>query len=131
MTIHEDQYVDQAQAVIQKLSNKKNPRTGRLEPMVTTSKIRNLLAIAADIYNEVLNCRTEQLNEEIKGRIEYLRVRFTYESGRDTKVKEFVEGAKLLDYLKEIKGSKQNYILFHHYMEALIAFHRFYNGKDM
>ena len=38
-------YVDEAEKVIQALKNKKNPRTGRDIPMVTTSKIRNLLAM--------------------------------------------------------------------------------------
>ena len=35
-----------------------------------------------------------------------------------------------LDILKEIKQSKKNYLLFSRYMEALIAFHRYYGGRD-
>ena len=38
--------------------------------------------------------------------------------------------AQILDVLKEINGSKKNYILFSRYMEALIAFHKYYGGKD-
>ena len=38
--------------------------------------------------------------------------------------------AKILDVLREISGSRANYILFNHYMEALIAFHKFYGGND-
>ena len=29
-----------------------------------------------------------------------------------------------------IKGNKENYILFSHYMEALVAFRKFYGGRD-
>lgn len=130
MYISEKDYVDRAEEVIKKLSKKVNPRNGKTEPMVTTSKIRNLLAITTDIYNEVMSSASEQLSEEIKGRIEYLRVRFTYESGREPKVKELVEEAKLLEVIKQIQGSKKNFILFSRYMEALVAFHRFYGGKD-
>lgn len=65
-------------------------------------------------------------------RIEYLRVRFTYEAGKDSegKVRDFVTEAGLLDILREIKGSRENFMLFNRYMEALVAFHRFYGGKD-
>ena len=38
--------------------------------------------------------------------------------------------AQILDILKEIKQSKKNYLLFSRYMEALIAFHRYYGGRD-
>lgn len=70
------------------------------------------------------------LDDEICGRIEYLRVRFMYECGREPKVKEFVQQAEILEILKEIKQSKKNYLLFSRYMEALIAFHKYYGGKE-
>ena len=38
--------------------------------------------------------------------------------------------AKILDILKEIQGDKDNFLLFAHYMEALVAFHKFYGGRD-
>ena len=38
--------------------------------------------------------------------------------------------AQILDILKEIKQSKKNYLLFSRYMEALIAFHKYYGGKE-
>lgn len=53
-----------------------------------------------------------------------------YECGREPKVNEFVQKAQILDILKEIKQSKKNYLLFSRYMEALIAFHRYYGGRD-
>lgn len=50
MQINEKNYVDKAEAAITRLSKMVN-RQGKVIPMVTTSKIRNLLAMAADIYN--------------------------------------------------------------------------------
>lgn len=128
MKINNDNYVDKAEKAIKSLNNvlENNKRDGRL----TTSKLRNLLAMTADIYNQVSNSQRSQLDEKICERIEYLRVRFIYEAGRDGAVKHFLEEAELLDILKEIRGQKENYILFSHYMEALTAFHRFYGGKD-
>lgn len=129
MYINEQNYVDEAEKVIKKLSSKVNPRTKKPIPMVTTSKIRNLLAMSADIYNEIQGLQTDELSDEICGRIEYLRVRFIYESGREQGVKDLVEESKLLDVIKSVGKSKKNYILFSRYMEALVAFRKFY-GKD-
>lgn len=129
MYIDETNYVDKAEAVIKKLSTKVNPRNGKPELMVTTSKIRNLLAMTADIYNEVQGLQEDELSSEICGRIEYLRVRFIYESGREAKVRELVEESRILEVIQAIGKSKKNYILFSRYMEALVAFRKFY-GKD-
>ena len=129
-TITETNYVDIAEQHIKKLAAKTNPRTGKPLPMVTTSKIRNLLSITSDIYNEVLYLQEDALPTDIVSRIAYLRVRFLYEAGREPSVKDLVEESKALDVLQEIQGSKKNFILFSRYMEALVAFHRFYGGKD-
>ena len=122
-------YVETAEKVIKTLPNKLD-RRNKLIPVVTTSKIRNILAMTSDIYNDVMNSSEDKLPEEITSRIEYLRIRIIYESGRDPSVKAFVEEAKLLDALKEIHGSKKNYIRFNHYMEALVAYHRYYGGEE-
>ena len=98
--------------------------------MVTTSKLRNLLSMTSDIYNEILNFQEEELSEEICGRIDYLKVRFLYEAGREEKVRDLVEEAKIIDCINEIKGNRKRYILFSRYMEALVAYHRYYGGRD-
>ena len=129
MRVNEQNYVDTAEQVIIKLKDKKD-RNGRMVPMVTTSKLRNLLAMAADIYNEIMNRQEETLDGETCSRIEYLRVRFLYEAGRERAVKDLVEEAGIMELLKGIHGSRKQYLLFHRYMEALVAFHRYYGGKD-
>lgn len=131
-TINQDNYVDEAEKVIKTLKGRTNQRNGREIQMVTTSKIRSLLAMTSDIYNETLNETESKLPQRLCSRIEYLRVRFIYESGKDQegKVKDFVETARILDILKEIRGEKENFLLFARYMEALVAFHKFYGGKD-
>ena len=122
--------MDKAENVIKNLVKGARKNFKGEPDIVTTSKIRNLLAMNADIYNQVLTKSSEKLDDEICGRIEYLRVRFMYECGREPKVKEFVQQAEILEILKEIKQSKKNYLLFSRYMEALIAFHKYYGGKE-
>ena len=130
MYINENNYADEAEKVILQLKNKPNPKSGKSVPMVTTSKIRSILAMTSDIYNEVIMLQDDKLSDDLAGRIEYLRIRVVYEAGREQSVKDFIMQAKILDILKEIKGSRKNYILFNRYMESLVAFHKFYGGKD-
>ena len=130
MRINDNNCVDKAENVIKNLVKGARKNFKGEPDIVTTSKIRNLLAMNTDIYNQVLTKSSEKLDDEICGRIEYLRVRFMYECGREPKVKEFVQQAEILEILKEIKQRKKNYLLFSRYMEALIAFHKYYGGKE-
>ena len=45
-------------------------------------------------------------------------------------MRDFVEKAKLLEYIKGISSSRAEMIRFAHYMEALVAYHRFLGGKE-
>lgn len=130
MRINEKNYVDKAEKVIYELAEESKLKSRGKVNIVTTSKLRNLLAMNSDIYNQILLYSSEKLNDELAGRIEYLRVRVMYECGREPKVKEFVKKAELIEILKEIGASKKNYLLFSRYMEALIAFHKYYGGKE-
>lgn len=134
MIIEEGTYVKKAEQVMKDLQNVEIDNKKRINVVkkITTSKLRNLLAMAADIYNEVL-ISDEQLAGDLSSRIDYLRVRFVYEVGRDDKdkaVKVFVERTEILEALKEVRKSRKQYILFYHYMEALVAYHRYYGGRD-
>ncbi|MCI8795474.1 MAG: type III-A CRISPR-associated protein Csm2 [Dorea sp.] len=129
MILTEDNYVDRAESAIKRLQKMKDKKD-RYIPIVTTSKIRNLLAMTAGIYNDVLNIKGERLPQDITGRIQYLKVRFVYEAGREQGVKNLVEKAEILECLDGIGGSRQNYILFSRYMEALVAFRKFIGGRD-
>lgn len=59
-----------------------------------------------------------------------LRVRMVYDAGRERDVKDFVEQAKLLEYLKGVGDSREAMIQFAHYVEALVAYHRYLGGRD-
>ena len=120
--------LDKVENTIKELKTKKNQR-GKPIGLLTVSQIRNLLAMSADILNEVLEYPEENLSEELLDRVSYLTVRFYYEAGRDEKVKSFIETAKLLPFLKGIKTRKQC-IQYYQYMEALVAFHKYHGGKD-
>lgn len=129
MKLTEDNYVKTAENVILKLS-KEVDRRGNQNGLVTTSKIRNLLAMTAEIYNDVINSTDEHLSQETIGRINYLKIRFVYEAGREKLVRSLVDEAQILSCLDDIKGSRKQFLLFSRYMEALVANRKFYGQKD-
>ena len=129
MKLTEDNYVKTAENVILKLS-KVVDRRGNQNGLVTTSKIRNLLAMTAEIYNDVINSTDEHLSQETIGRINYLKIRFVYEAGREKLVRSLVDEAQILSCLDDIKGSRKQFLLFSRYMEALVAYRKFYGQKD-
>lgn len=130
MKINESNYVDKAEQAIKDLIRESERRNHGKANILTTSQIRNLLAMTVDIYNQVTAISTDVLDAELSGRVEYLRVRFVYESGREPKVRELVKKAEILEILKEIKQSKKNYLLFGRYMEALVAFRKYYGPRE-
>ena len=117
-----EDYVDEAERIMRSLMS-----GGKT---VTTSKIRNLLSLVTDIFNTE-NIRTEEkLLPDSIVKLNLMRVRVAYECGRDDTVKVFVTQTKLLEYLKGISTDRADLIRFAHYMEALVAFHRYFGGKE-
>jgi len=99
---------------------------------ITTSKIRGFLSLVSKVYN-VESVRTEEtLLPESMDTIQMMRIRIVYEAGRDNTdgVKKFLEKSNILNYIKSIGDSRQKFIAFARYMEALVAYHRFYGGKE-
>lgn len=129
MKLTDENYVQMAEKAMNELCAMRDKKGKEIKP-VTTSKIRNLLAMTAAIYNDVVMSQSEKLSSEIVGRINYMKIRFIYEAGREPKVKALVEKACLLDHISEIGNSRSQYILFSRYMEALVAYRKFYGGKD-
>ena len=117
-----EDYVDEAERIMRSLMSQ--PKK------VTTSKIRNLLSLVTDIYNTE-NIRTEEkLLPESIVKLNLMRVRVAYECGRDDTVKSNLAQTNLLEYLKGISTDRADLIRFAHYMEALVAFHRYFGGKE-
>lgn len=128
-----EDYVDQAEKIMQSL-------LAPQKEAVTTSKIRGMLSLVTEIYNKE-NLRTDaKLQPESKAKIDLMRVRVAYEYGRDNgkrkgkdtvyPVREFITQAHLLEYLKGISTDRADLIRFAHYMEALVAYHRYFGGRE-
>ena len=132
MKINKQNYVDEAERVIKGLI--RTDKFGNSKLDLTTSKIRNILSMVSELYTDAQHSREDKLDADMVSRVQYLKMRIAYEAGRDDNgrvhpVNDFVMAAKLMQYIDEIK-SRQDLILYCNYMEALVAYHRFYGGHD-
>lgn len=123
-SLNDANYVDRAEKVIKNLQNDR----GKFD--LTTTQIRNILAMLSQLYNEVIISNHNDLPANIVSQLQYLKVRLVYTAGRMDAVKQFIEQGYILEHLKEIGKNKEKFLLFCHYMEALVAYHRFYGGND-
>ncbi|MCD7830423.1 MAG: type III-A CRISPR-associated protein Csm2 [Clostridiales bacterium] len=112
-------YVDVAEKVIQ--------TSGK---QITTSKLRNLLSQFVDVYNVENLLTGERLQPASVNALTMARIRMLYEAGREPKVKNFIETAELLSYLKDIGDNRVKMLNYYHYLEALVAYHKYYGGKE-
>ena len=125
MTEH---YVDRAEKAIKKIIfiNKKI----KYKIKKKKKKIRNILSLVSDLYNDAQRHRSEELSDDLYNRVQYLKMRMAYEAGREKTVKNFLDTANLLQEINRIGKSKKALLEFCHYMEALVAYHKFYGGKE-
>lgn len=120
---------------------KKYVRENWTSELVTTSQIRKFLT-AVNIVTEKVNAyKLEKTDDydtlpvELQAQIKYLKVKLAYQIGRNRSkwgnpVEDFEKEAGLISLIDGIKSSTKEYEKFAHYMEALVAFHKFYGGKD-
>ena len=129
-------YVKSAEDVIKYLEKEKfstftNAKKGSKDTL-TTSAIRNILGSTSEIYDMVRS----QGPEAVRDKLAYLKVKLIYQSGRNAAVKRFVKVSKLIQALDRLEryyqkpDEKAMIILFCRYMEALVAYFKYYGGKD-
>lgn len=97
---------------------------------ITTSKLRNLLSLMMDIYNTETLRTGNTLSEDSMVKLQMARIRIAYECGRDPNIQRFAAAAYLLPWLKAIGNNRDKALHYIHYMEALVAYHRFFGGRE-
>ena len=115
--LNKDNYVQRAEDVIKSLGRNK----------LSTSQIRNILSMLNQIYNDVITTTAPTLSAEVQSQLQYLKVKLIYAAGRNQDVKRFMQESQIDQHLDHIDDSKEAFILYSRYMEALVAYHKFYN----
>ena len=131
--------VDKAELAIKSIRKPNKKNHGKLVIELKTNQIRkiltavNILKNKVDIY-KIAKPQAKKLDEELQMEIEFLRVNIAYqigrEKGKENLVREFVEKADLLNMVKDINGDIKAFENFCRYIEALVAFHKFYGGQE-
>lgn len=97
---------------------------------ITTSKLRNILSLLMDVYNTEMLRTDGTVCQDSVVKLQMARIRMAYECGRDPKTKYFINDANLIDWLKGAGDSREKVLHYIHYVEALVAYHRFFGGRE-
>ena len=93
---------------------------------LTTTKLRSIYSLVTNIYVQV---NTPEEYEQHRPDIQYLKVRMAYEAGREPSVKAFLEKTHLMKLVDAIESFEQ-FRLYCRYAESLVAYFKFFGGKD-
>lgn len=126
--------VDLADKVMKKLSTATD-KWGK-PSMVTTSQLRRFLTAVNTVTGKVEQYQNEtselgKLSADLAAQVKFLKVKLAYQVGRQGKVvADFAKEADLMAAIDSIGNDAKKYEEFARYVEALVAFHKFYGGKD-
>ena len=105
---------------------KQKANYGELFDDLTTTKLRSIYGLIMNVYNRI---NEPSDFEKYQSDIQYLKVKMAYESGRDKTVKQFIDSTYLMEAVSQIKTYEQ-FLLYCRYAESLVAYFKFFGGKD-
>lgn len=126
-------YVKDAEDVIKYFQAKNfQVPAGKRPAKLTNSQLRNILAITSSIYDTLLN----QGASDVSDKLYYLKIQLVYMSGKNQAVKEFIEVSMLIKVVDSVLAAKdensmrKKALRLCRYMEALVAYFKYYGGED-
>ena len=122
-TLDETNYASYAEDIVKRARDDGN---GALFGGLTTTKLRSLYGLIMNIYAKI-----NETSDFVKhtSDIQYLRVKMAYEAGREAAVKRFIDDTSLMEAVRQVKTYEQ-FMLYCRYAESLVAYFKFYGGKD-
>lgn len=118
--VSSEDYATVAESLMKRYSEQKDFK------WLTTTKLRGIYSLVMNVYVRV-NMPEEY--ERFKPDIQYLKVRMAYEAGRERSVKTFLSMTHLMDLVDAIASFEQ-FRLYCRYAEALVAYFKFFGGRD-
>ena len=120
----------EAEAVILTLKKQGNDKI-----FLNTSQLRRFLSAVNAVTNRIMVYHARHVDErqlplELASEVKYLKVKFAYQAGRMREVREFGEMAHIKERIDRVGDSFREYQCFARYMEALVAYHKYYGGRD-
>jgi len=103
---------------------------------LTTNQIRKFLTAVNTLTNKITLYRhqqeqTRELSEDLAKEVRFLKVKLAYQVARGNKgVKRFAEDTRLKEYIDTVGTDLKEYMAFAQFIEALVAYHKFYGEKE-
>ena len=120
-----------AEGIIKKL---KRNRRNQFE--LTTAQIRKFLSAVNALTNKISMYRTRcgetnVLSPELAAEVKFLKVKLAYQVARNREtVGDLEKKANLMARIDQIGTDMKKYDVFIHFVEALVAYHKFHYGRD-
>lgn len=112
-------YVDDAEKIILEIKGYKEK--------INKNQIRIILDLINEVYVPEKGSAVKDLGEDTLSKLKYIKMKIAYQAGRGRDVKTFVEKTDIMRHIDNVK-TKDDLILLAHYMEALVAYHKYYIG---
>lgn len=127
--LNKQNYVEIAEKVIKHhyLNHTKADNTSKAT--ISPNQIRNLLDLLNVLRERLRTIRVSELTPDLISQIQYIKLRFIYAAGRDKDnkgVRDFIIESSLIDCIDSIGNSVEQFQLVCNYMEALVAYHKYY-----
>lgn len=122
--IDDTTYADFAQEKMEELS--RDVVRGQKFGGLTTSKLRGIYGLVMNVYTKINE--PSDFARHVSD-LQYLKVKMAYEAGREDSVKNFLNKTYLRDLISYVKTYEQ-FLLYCRYAESLVAYFKFYGGKD-
>ena len=129
--------VDKAEKVMQELqaNGRFDKYKNQKVPYLTKSQIRKFLSAVNTVKNKVdvekvYATNVNVLSDEMAAEVKFLKVSILYQAGRERAVKDFVEKAEITKIIVDIGKDANKFNKFCKYIEALVAFHKYYGGEE-
>jgi CRISPR-associated protein Csm2 len=100
---------------------------------ITNSQLRNILSLFSHIYDKQLrlNSADGKLDVDTIDAMKYAKIKIVYAQAKsEYKSKRFYEQSNIINFVDEAIKNRKNLILFFRYIEALVAYHKLFGGKN-
>lgn len=117
---------------VKRYTDKRGKEREELFGGLTTSKLRSLMEQVNRLHTIAFNSNEEKLSNNFLDELEYLKVKFYYEAGREKSVDEFLKKTLMFPIVDKVikKESRKFFLDYCKYFEALVAFSKYYQKED-
>ena len=128
--------VQKAEQVIKDLINHGNT-------LISSSQLRKIFSAVNNLKSKIVveqiknKSNDQKISEDLQKEIQFLKAMFMYQAGRNSEqnknkkpVYNFIKKAELIKRIENIGDSLKEFNNFHKYLEALVAFHKYYSNTE-